>query len=307
MSGNESKTGIFFYVPVIFFAAFALFWVVNRNYTASQLAGSLAPPAVETLRAAAIVDLRALARDEALATRGRSLFGTNCATCHGPQGNGDGEKAASLNPKPRNYHVEKFKFGNDIFSIYNTLQKGSPGTSMPSFALLPPGDVMALAHYVRLLTPNPTPTTDDIVNQFPDLTGKGGTAAAALAGDAAAGPRIPIQLAMRTLETVKPMVTVAAGRVDRSTPGAGLFVQKCARCHGATGDGVAWRTLAVSPYRYEATGSLKRADATWMADRKRFADIVTRGLPGDLMPGYGTLTTPQLDDLHTYVKALAAR
>ncbi|MBI5058780.1 c-type cytochrome [candidate division KSB1 bacterium] len=310
MNGTESRTSLFFYVPVIFFAAFALFWVFNHFYDEGQVAGKNAPPPVEAVKKAAAVDLRALGRDESLAAKGRPLFGINCASCHGPKGYGDGDRAASLNPKPRNYHTEKFKFGDDIFSIYSTLLKGSPGTSMPSFALLPPEDVMAMAHYVRALIPKPTPTTDAIINQFPDVGGTGGgaTASATLPGDTTkAGPRIPIQLAMKSLETVYPTTTVAAGRVDRTAAGAELFSQQCARCHGATGDGVTWRTLAVAPYRYAATGSLKQPDAGWKSDRKRFAEVITHGLPGDLMPGYGTLTTQQVDDLHTYVKNLAAR
>jgi len=33
----------------------------------------------------------------------RRVFQTICATCHGPSGRGDGQAAAALNPKPRNY------------------------------------------------------------------------------------------------------------------------------------------------------------------------------------------------------------
>ena len=32
------------------------------------------------------------------------IFATRCATCHGPEGRGDGPGAAGLDPKPRNYH-----------------------------------------------------------------------------------------------------------------------------------------------------------------------------------------------------------
>ena len=33
----------------------------------------------------------------------RRVFGSICATCHGPGGKGDGMAAQNLNPKPRNY------------------------------------------------------------------------------------------------------------------------------------------------------------------------------------------------------------
>jgi len=39
--------------------------------------------------------------EEAVAT-GEELFEIHCATCHGPQGRGDGEGAADLDPKPAN-------------------------------------------------------------------------------------------------------------------------------------------------------------------------------------------------------------
>lgn len=33
----------------------------------------------------------------------KHVFSTRCATCHGPNGQGDGPASAALNPKPRNY------------------------------------------------------------------------------------------------------------------------------------------------------------------------------------------------------------
>ena len=37
------------------------------------------------------------------AAEAQQMFGQVCATCHGPDGTGNGPAAASLNPKPRNY------------------------------------------------------------------------------------------------------------------------------------------------------------------------------------------------------------
>lgn len=39
--------------------------------------------------------------DGAAADAGKALFQTNCASCHGETGKGDGPAAASLNPKPQ--------------------------------------------------------------------------------------------------------------------------------------------------------------------------------------------------------------
>jgi mono/diheme cytochrome c family protein len=34
--------------------------------------------------------------------KGKEIFQTNCAACHGPEGKGNGPAAAALDPKPRN-------------------------------------------------------------------------------------------------------------------------------------------------------------------------------------------------------------
>jgi cytochrome c553 len=45
----------------------------------------------------------AAASNSAAAFEARHTFQTICATCHGPDGKGNGQAAAALNPKPRNY------------------------------------------------------------------------------------------------------------------------------------------------------------------------------------------------------------
>ncbi|MBE7549798.1 MAG: cytochrome c [Anaerolineales bacterium] len=42
------------------------------------------------------------AGDAVAIAAGQTIFDTNCATCHGPQGQGDGLAATGLNPKPAN-------------------------------------------------------------------------------------------------------------------------------------------------------------------------------------------------------------
>ena len=48
------------------------------------------------------------------AAAGKDLFvKTNCNSCHGLEGAGDGPLAAALDPKPRNFTVGDFKFDAD--------------------------------------------------------------------------------------------------------------------------------------------------------------------------------------------------
>ncbi len=87
---------------------------------------------------------------DAAIARGRELFRANCVSCHGDNGLGDGPTAATLTPKPRNFHVlQGWKNGSKVSQIYRTLQEGIPGSGMASYNYMPPGDRFALAHFIR--------------------------------------------------------------------------------------------------------------------------------------------------------------
>lgn len=59
---------------------------------------------------------------------GEKVFQSNCGTCHGPQGHGDGPAAGSLDPKPKNLAVLKESAGDDY--LFWRISDGKPGTSM---------------------------------------------------------------------------------------------------------------------------------------------------------------------------------
>lgn len=61
---------------------------------------------------------------------GEQIFATNCATCHGAQGAGDGPAASALNPKPTNMAEGPFKHGGDFEGWKNVVANGVPGTAM---------------------------------------------------------------------------------------------------------------------------------------------------------------------------------
>jgi len=91
--------------------------------------------------------------------RKNGLYREHCAHCHGISGDGMGPTAAFLNPYPRDYRPGKFKFKGtwrdarpSRDDLVRLLHQGVPGSSMPSFALLPPAQVDALVEYVRYLS-----------------------------------------------------------------------------------------------------------------------------------------------------------
>jgi len=87
-----------------------------------------------------------------LMARGKSLYAETCATCHGPEGQGDGPGGKGLNPQPRRFTQKVgWKNGYRIPELYRTLDTGVPGSSMVSYNYLTKRDRMALVHVVQSL------------------------------------------------------------------------------------------------------------------------------------------------------------
>ena len=67
--------------------------------------------AAAVVAAALLAPAVALAAGDAAA--GKTTFTTNCATCHGEGGKGDGPLGAALTPPPRDFTKAEFKFDTD--------------------------------------------------------------------------------------------------------------------------------------------------------------------------------------------------
>ena len=87
------------------------------------------------------------------AAAGKEFFvKTNCNSCHGMEGAGDGPLAAVLNPPPRNFTVGDFKFDAN--------GDGTPGTDEDLMLVIKNG---AQAYGGNpMMAPNPTLSEDQI-------------------------------------------------------------------------------------------------------------------------------------------------
>lgn len=101
--------------------------------------------------------VKELAIDEDTLAKGSILYRRHCLHCHGVSGDGRGSTAPWVNPPPRDYRRNAFKFTSHYRGLANaarrsdiirTLNEGIEGTSMPTFKAQPPRDLEALASYV---------------------------------------------------------------------------------------------------------------------------------------------------------------
>ena len=79
--------------------------------------------------------------------RGRALYSTQCASCHGPRGAADGPAGRALDPPPIAFTDRQRAEQRSIFALYQVISQGLEGTAMTSFAHLPEQDRWALALY----------------------------------------------------------------------------------------------------------------------------------------------------------------
>ena len=79
--------------------------------------------------------------------RGRAVFEQKCASCHGVTGDGEGPKSVGLDPPPIAFLDKARARERSTFAFYQVLEQGIDGTSMVSFADLPPQDRWDLALY----------------------------------------------------------------------------------------------------------------------------------------------------------------
>ena len=93
-------------------------------------------------------------RSQAVLDRGEVLYGKNCASCHGPQGN---TNPSNTNPAPRNFHTEAYKnpLGSGPYGSYMVLTNGY-GAAMPAFRNLTPDERYAVVHFVSETWMKPT-------------------------------------------------------------------------------------------------------------------------------------------------------
>jgi mono/diheme cytochrome c family protein len=200
-----------------------------------------------------------------------------CAGCHGDLGDGEGENAAWLDPKPRNFTLATFKCRSTVSGtlptdedIYNTVGRGVQSSNMPSWNPLSDQARADLVAYVK---------------HFSERwkTEKSGT---------------PIEIA------AAPPITA-----ERIQAGQALFQKlECWKCHGVEGraNGPSSDTLTddqnrpIKPFNFHDQTKFKCGTE----DRDLYRIFMT-GLDGTPMPSFADNVKPEEAwDLVFYLRTL---
>jgi mono/diheme cytochrome c family protein len=96
-----------------------------------------------------------------LLERGKGVYSQNCVACHGINGDGKGDAAAFLLPKPRDFVVANFRLRStptgqlptDV-DLFRSISLGMPGTPMPPWKhILSEDDRWAVVEYIKTFSP----------------------------------------------------------------------------------------------------------------------------------------------------------
>lgn len=90
--------------------------------------------------------------------KGRYHFQNYCASCHGPEGRGNGPTSQTLSRRPPNLITASggLKNGLSREGVLKTLEEGIPGTEMGKYAGLPAEVKEQIADYVVFLNTHPS-------------------------------------------------------------------------------------------------------------------------------------------------------
>jgi len=106
----------------------------------------------ETLATRLGVTLDEIPARQPLLTRGADVYQTECASCHGPSGRGDGVAAAALTPPPSDLTDYRRLTAVSPLDYYRRTTIGVAGTAMPAYeSRLSADDRWAAAVYATLL------------------------------------------------------------------------------------------------------------------------------------------------------------
>jgi mono/diheme cytochrome c family protein len=96
-----------------------------------------------------------VAADAASIAAGKKLYASNCASCHGDTGLGDGRGGKQLTPPPANLTDETWLHGSTDGDLFVVIRDGVKQTGMKPFgSRMTPHQMWDVVNFVRSIGPN---------------------------------------------------------------------------------------------------------------------------------------------------------
>jgi len=217
--------------------------------------------------------------DAKVLARGKVIYHSACASCHGKDGKGDGPVAANLRSQPDD--LTKADYDNRStgdgqlptdYDLYRTITSGIHNTAMPFFKQISSDDRWAIVEYVKTLSP-----------KFAD------------------SESVPLQIIHFGQPVPPGPLSLAKGRK--------IYLQmKCADCHGEQGKGdgpLATKDVDKHGKQIQAMDLTNFSEYKYCRSVNDVFRIFYTGLSGSHMPSYADkLSEEELWHLANYVWSL---
>jgi mono/diheme cytochrome c family protein len=193
---------------------------------------------------------------------GKTTYAKECVACHGPLGDGEGEAAYLLYPRPRDFTRGEYRLVSTWDRIptdedlFRTISRGMPGSAMPSWAHLPEKTRWGLVHYIKTFSTHSLEIRETYTPTKPFEEGRG----------------------LITIPAEPPYEAATAARARA------LYLQNCAACHGETARGDGRQEQIDSKGRPTRPRDLTAGIFKGSPSNEHVYRRIVAGLPGSPMP-----------------------
>lgn len=198
-----------------------------------------------------------LASSPSLLKLGKQVYDQRCAPCHGVDGQGEGEAAYLLYPKPRDFVMAQYRMVSTWQrlptdeDLYYVISRGIPGSAMPAWSHLDEKKRWGLVHYVKSFAKKSIDVSSEIRDERKGVIEV---------------PRQP------------PYDAAAEARAQM------MFKEACAPCHGLTGRGDGVQEQLDEKGLPTRPRDLTQGIFKGGADNEQVYRRIVAGMPGSPMP-----------------------
>lgn len=218
-------------------------------------------------------------------SRGRAIYSKNCSVCHGEKGDGRSRAQGSLNPPPRDFTAPGALEELTQQRMITSVTFGRANTAMAGFKTqLSKEDINAVVEYIRegFMRNSSTAGISGIQHGRKEVTTNGSNTSKpvdSLTPKAAISAPVVVDMSA-------PMPNALVGNADK---GKQFYMQNCATCHGATGDGQGPRAYFIVPKPRNFLHPASRQEF----NRVKLFKMISEGERGTEMPAWNKVLTPQ--------------